>query len=82
MRAIAKCIGIIRTAPKIPGVVRSAIERFKNEILDTKDAVSEISDFAKFGASVKKCVAGKKQKPYECYTHVHGPITATPPKKK
>lgn len=39
VKAIAKTVGIMKDVPKIPVMIRQAIQTFKDDIMETKDAV-------------------------------------------
>ena len=57
--------------------MKKMIEDFKDEILETKDAIQMLKDLNKVGDEAKKCAEAKKVYPRECYVHIHGDIKPT-----
>lgn len=75
--ASAKLAVTVANVTKIPGTLKKALDKFKNEIFAIKDAVAELQSTDKFGQNAKKCAHDHKKGATECYHHIYGPIVPT-----
>ena len=69
----------IKTLGKIPGFIKSAIEGFKNDLNELKDAVNELkTNMPQIKAHGATCATNGVATPVDCYKLIHGPIKYTP----
>lgn len=73
----AKTAIVAKDFIKIPNTIKKMVVDFKDEILETKDAIQAIKDLNKISLDAKKCAEDKKYQPRECYFHIHGEIKPT-----
>lgn len=63
---------------RIPAFIRTAIEGFKNDLNELKDAVMELKmNLPKVKAAGTSCAENDITLPAPCYKQVHGPIKYT-----
>lgn len=68
----------IKNLGKIPGFIKSAIEGFKSDLNELKDAVMELKmNLPKVKAAGTTCAQEEISLPVPCYKHIHGPIKYT-----
>lgn len=68
----------IKALGKIPGFIKSAIEGFKADLTELKDAIMELKmNLPKVKAAGTTCSQSDISQPVPCYKHIHGPIKYT-----
>lgn len=68
----------IKNLGKIPPFIKSAIEGFKGDLNELKDAVNELKmNMPKVQAAGQTCATDDITDPVACYKLIHGPIKYT-----
>eukprot|EP00347_Sterkiella_histriomuscorum_P007588 403348343 len=68
----------VKSLGKIPGFIKSAIEGFKSDLNELKDAIMELKmNLPKVKAAGTTCAQSDISQPVPCYKHIHGPIKYT-----
>lgn len=68
----------IKALGRIPSFIKSAIQGFKNDLNELKDAIMELKmNMPKVKAAGTTCSQADISLPVPCYKHIHGPIKYT-----
>ena len=68
----------IKNLAKVPGVVKAALERAKNDLEELKEAVNQLkTEWPNFKQHGSGCAAANISEPKDCYKRIYGPIKYT-----
>ena len=68
----------VKQLSRIPAFIKKAIEGFKADLEEVKEAKNEVqTNYPKFKVDGKACAAAGHSKPVECYKQIHGPVKYT-----
>ena len=68
----------LKMVAKVPGVIKSVLERLKTELMELKDAITDLkNNLVKLAKDALECISKKFSKPTECYKSSFGAIKYT-----
>ena len=68
----------MKTISNMPGLIKQALEDFKDDIMQIKEAGEQLKEnMPKLKSDGAACNAKNLTNPVQCYTEIYGPITYT-----